>query len=118
MPSAPFCCTRLPGVIWWVRYDIVPPNEVAVPLYFTISGKPPWPIFVHGPPAPLTVAGGHQVNFAAARPVWVANAPCLSRRNTAVFMPVFIVPIGASIRTAGGPVTVLLVANWRMPGSV
>ena len=43
-----------------------------------ISGKPPWPIFVHGPPIPLTVAGGHQVNFAATRPVWVAHAPGLN----------------------------------------
>jgi hypothetical protein len=59
----------------------VPPKEVAVPLYFTIAGNPPWPILVHGPPAPLLVAGGHQVNFGAARPVWLAHAPALNARG-------------------------------------
>src|SRR5262245_50314639 len=73
-------------------------------------------MFVHGPPTPLTVAGGHQVNFGAARPVWLANAPCLKRPNTAVFMPAFIVPIAASRRTAGGPVAELRVGNWRTAG--
>ena len=74
---------------------------------------------MHGPPIPLTVAGGHQVNFAAARPVWVIQAPALNARNLAWFahafappvptQPVCIVPMGDSKRAAGGPVTELLV---------
>src|SRR5262245_59216948 len=94
---------------------IVPPKPPpGPPMFLMIAGTRPELGNVHGTLDAIDAA--QAVKFLASRPVWVAKAPCLTRRHTA-YAAVMLTGLRRLNGAASGPSNLKLVASWRICGT-